>query len=181
MWWANDDIENMPFSWGFCKSVLLFCTSVLLSVCILSVKWSAQSTCQFLTIVVLNIIIILKRFKSTYGMCIKRSTIVLPINWTVQRKNISCLSPTTPKSFWKTVKALTKENSRILTIKDDSGDIISHDTAKVTTTNNYLIPVNIPPLSNNDKRDFVLDATHEWLQATDNDKEVQSYVPYYLI
>ena len=73
------------------------------------------------------------------------------------KKYFSRLSPTNSKSFWKTVKVLTKEGSRIPTIKDDSGNIISDDAVKATIINNFFstcFNMNIPPLSDNDKRTF---------------------------
>ena len=40
--------------------------------------------------------------------------------------------PSNSKSFWKTVKVLTKEDSRIPIIKDDCGAIIMDDNAKAS-------------------------------------------------
>ena len=52
-----------------------------------------------------------------------------------------------PKSFWKTVKVMTNENSTIPIIKDDSGNIISDEAAKATINNFFSTCFNekIPP------------------------------------
>ena len=74
-----------------------------------------------------------------------------------KKKYFSRLSPTNPKSFWKAVKVLTKESSRIPVIKDDGGNFISDDAAKATIINNFFsicFNTNIPPLYGNDKSTF---------------------------
>ena len=45
----------------------------------------------------------------------------------------SRLDPKNAKTFWKTVKVLTKEKSRIPFLKDDSGNVTFDDAAKATS------------------------------------------------
>ena len=56
-----------------------------------------------------------------------------------KKKFFSHLTPSNPKSFWKTTKVLTKGISRIPFLKDDSGKIITDDTAKATTLNDFFL------------------------------------------
>ena len=54
-----------------------------------------------------------------------------------KKKFFSHLTPSNPKSFWKTTKVLTKGVSRIPFLKDDSGKIITDD----TTFNSCVAPL----------------------------------------
>ena len=79
-----------------------------------------------------------------------------------KKKYFSQLCPSKPKSFWRTVKVMTKENSRIPIIKDDSGNIISDDAAKATIINNFFSTCfneKVPPLTDNDKSAYFADVT----------------------
>ena len=77
-----------------------------------------------------------------------------------KKKYFSQLCPSKPKSFWRTVKVMTKENSRIPIIKDDSGNIIiSDDAAKATIINNFFSTCfnEVPPLTDNDISTYFAD------------------------
>ena len=86
----------------------------------------------------------------------KRNDVVNRLKYT-KKKFFSHLTPSNPKLFWKTTKALTKGVSGIPFLKDDSGEIITDNTAKATTLNNFFSTCFnscTPPLSESDRHMF---------------------------
>ena len=74
-----------------------------------------------------------------------------------KRKYFTQFSPSNPKLFWKTVKILTKDDTRIPFLKDESGEIISEDMTTASTLNNFFsdcFNLSVPPLSECDKHIF---------------------------
>ena len=55
-----------------------------------------------------------------------------------KRKYFSRLKLSDPKMFWKTVKKITKEDSRIPCIEGENEDIISNDESKAFILNDYF-------------------------------------------
>ena len=70
-----------------------------------------------------------------------------------KKKYLSHLNLSDPKLFWKTVKQITKEDSRIPCIAGENGDIISSDELKASVVNNYFSKCfNTIPLLTDDAR-----------------------------
>ena len=73
---------------------------------------------------------------------------------TCKKKSFSHLNPSDPKSFWKTVKLLTKEETRIPYIEDEAGVTISDAKVKASMLNDFFskcFNTSSPPLSDEDK------------------------------
>ena len=67
-----------------------------------------------------------------------------------KKKFFTRLRPSNSKSFWKTVKVLTKVDSRIPVLKNDRGAPITDDTTKASILNNFFsecFNTSVPPLT----------------------------------
>ncbi|MCG8622266.1 MAG: hypothetical protein MJE68_09765 [Proteobacteria bacterium] len=74
-----------------------------------------------------------------------------------KKKYLSHMNLSDPKLFWKTVKQITKEDSRIPCIEGENGDIISNDELKASILNNYFSKCfnnTIPPLTDGDRATY---------------------------
>ena len=74
------------------------------------------------------------------------------------------LDPSSPKSFWKVAKFLTKQSSTIPILQDDYGDTIQDDTEKASLLNDFFSKCfnrALPPLGRTDYEEIDLSITGE--------------------